>query len=729
MKLEKLYIAAALVGGLSLPGQTAEAALNVNDYCDVKIAAPAGVKEMTPLSDGISYAAISDDGERIESYSYKTGKKTGVLFDLKGVKGTVKIDDFEGYTISDNGKKILLWTDSNKIYRYSFTAEYYVYDTFRSTLAKVSDGGPQRCATISHDGRLVAYVRDNNIFISNIELGTDNAITKDGKINEVIYGAPDWGYEEEFGILNTICWSGDDNMLAFMRFDESKVPTYTFDNYRSFCQDDPLGDPYPESYSYKYPLAGYPNSIVELRTYDLISRVTKTMDLGVDETDYLPYTGFDKSGERLMAMKLNRDQNHLEVFAVNPKSTVARKLIDERSEAWLSPAAYQMVSFDKQSFLIGSERSGWRHLYEYDYNGNLLRQVTKGEWNVTDCYGRDPKTGNIFIQTTYLSPIDRNVAVVDRNGSFKLLHNEAGFETAAFSADFQYYLRNWSSAKVPNQYTIWTTGGKMLAEVEMNREYAAKYADAPKMEFTKVKNAAGEDMYAYIIKPLEYKEGQKYPLMMYQYNGPDSQEVQNRWRMEGIFYIASEGYVVAAVDGRGTGNRSREWANAVYMKLGRYETDDQIAGAREIGNMPYIDRNRTACFGWSYGGYMTLMELTADNTPFKCGVSMAPVTDWLWYDSIYTERYMRTPQQNESGYNAASAMNRTERLNMPLLIMSGTSDDNVHFYNTLKYTSKLNFEGKMFDMMAFTGFEHSLRMCNARVQLFRKVVKFLDTNL
>lgn len=727
MKTSCLFVGLALVGLSTLSVSGAE--LNVNDYCDVKISAPAKVKDMRPLKDGLSYAAVSDDGQRIEIFSYKTGKKTGVLFDLKEVKGDLKIDDFEGYKLSDNGKKILLWNNSTQIYRYSFTADYYVYDTFRSTIARVSEGGPQRCATMSHDGRLVAYVRDNNVFISNIEMGTDNQITTDGKVNEIIYGAPDWGYEEEFGLQNTIHWSGDDNLLAFMRFDESKVPTYTFDNYRSFCQSDPIGDPYPESYAYKYPLAGYPNSVVEVRTYDVVSRLTKTMDLSIGETDYIPYLGFDASGERLMAMKLNRDQNHLELFSVNPKSTVARKLLDEKSEAWLSPAAYQMVSFGKDFFLIGSERSGWRHMYEYDYNGTLRRQVTKGEFNVTACYGANPKTGDIYVQTTAISPMDRNVAVVDKKGTMKLLHNEPGFESASFSSNFEYYLRNWSSATVPPQFTIWMSGGKKLAEVEMNREYAAKYADAPKMEFTKVKNAAGEEMYAYIIKPLGFKEGEKYPLMMYQYNGPDSQEVQNRWRMEGIFYIASQGYVVAAVDGRGTGNRSRAWANAVYMQLGKYETADQIAGAREIGSLPYIDSNRTACFGWSYGGYMTLMELTAENTPFKAGVSMAPVTDWKWYDSIYTERYMRTPQQNEAGYKTASAMERTERLEVPLLIMSGTSDDNVHFYNTLKYTSKLNFEGKLFDMMAYTGFEHSLRMCNARPQLFRKLLKFLDENV
>ncbi len=727
MKSSPLHI--ALLSAVISSAGCYAAELTVDDYCDVKIAAPASVKDMLPLADGVSYAAVSDDGKSIETFSYRTGKKTGVLFDINAVKGDVRIDDFDGYCLSDNGRKILLWNNSKQIYRHSFTADYYVYDTMRSTMKAVSEAGGERCATMSHDGRLVAYVVDNNLHIANMEMGTDLAVTEDGKVNEVIYGAPDWGYEEEFGIVNTIHWSGDDNMVAFLRFNESKVPTYTFDNYRSFCNDDPTGDPYPESYAYKYPLAGYPNSIVEVRTYDLVSRLTKTMDLGLAESDYVPYLSFDHSGERLMAMKLNRDQNHLTLYSVNPKSTVAKKLLEEKSEAWLSPAAYQMVSFGKDSFLIGSERSGWRHIYEYDYNGTLRRQVTKGDFNVTACYGTSPKTGDIFVQTTYLSPIDRNVVAVDRKGNMRLLHDMPGTESASFSANFEYYLRNWSSASVPPQYTVWTTGGKKLAEVEMNREYAARYADVPKMEFTKVRNAVGEEMDAFIIKPRGFTEGTKYPLLMYQYNGPDSQEVLNRWKMDGLYYIASQGYVVATVDGRGTGNRSRAWANAVYMNLGELETADQIAGAKEISRLPFIDYDRIACFGWSYGGYMTLMELTAENTPFKAGVSMAPVTDWRWYDSIYTERYMRTPAQNESGYERSSAMNRTSNLNVPLLIMSGTSDDNVHFYNTLKFTSKLNFEGKLFDMMAYTGFEHSLRMCNARAQLYRKVVKFLDTNV
>lgn len=727
MRLAPLYAAM----GLLLTGSAAISAapLTVDDYCDLKQAAPARVKDMLPLSDGSSYAAVSDDGDRIETFSYKTGKKTGVLFDVNAIKGSVKIDSFNGYTISDNGKKILLWTDSHQIYRHSFTAQYYVYDIMRGTMKAVSENGAQRCATMSHDGRLVAYVRDNNIHIANLELGTDNRITDDGAVNSIIYGAPDWGYEEEFGVENTICWSGDDNLLAFVRFDESNVPTYTFDNYRSFCDDDPTGDPYPESYAYKYPLAGYPNSVVEVRTYDLENRLTKTMDLGLKETDYVPLLQFDASGERLMAMTLNRDQNHLQLYSVNPKSTVARRLLEERSDAWLAPEAYQMIRFEKDGFMMASDRSGWRHMYEYDYNGTLRRQLTSGEFNVTACYGRNTRTGDVYLQTTVISPIDRTVVAVDKKGKMRMLHGEAGFESASFSSDFAYYLRSWSSASVPPQYTVWTSGGKLIAEVEMNREYAAKYADAPKMEFLKVKNAAGEEMHACIVKPADFDPSRSYPLMMYQYNGPDSQLVQNKWRMEGIFYVASQGYIVATVDGRGTGYRSRAWAHSVYKHLGEYETADQIAGAKEIATLPYVDADRMACFGWSYGGYMTLMELTDPACPFKCGVSMAPVTDWKWYDSIYTERYMLTPQQNESGYRAASAMERTGRLDCPLLIMSGTSDDNVHFYNTLKYTSKLNFEGKLFDMMAYTGFEHSLPMCNARTQLFRKLVSFLDARL
>lgn len=704
------------------------APLTIDDYCDVEISAPAGVKEMIPMADGESYSCISDDGNSIEVFSYKTGKKTSTIFSISAVKGDLKISEFDGYRISDNGKVILLWNDSEKIYRHTFRAEYYVYDVMRQTLKRVSSGGAQQGAVLSHDGRSVAYQRDNNIYISNLDYGTDNPVTTDGQRNKIINGTPDWGYEEEFGIINTIRWSADDNTLAYIRFDESNVPAYSFDNYRSFCDSDPLGDPYPEAYTYKYPLAGYPNSIVSVHAYDLNSKSTKKMDLPIGETDYVPSMEFDGRGENLMVMVLNREQNHLDLYRVNPGSTVARRVLSQTSKAWLSPQAYQMVDYEKDTFVIGSEESGYRHIYLYDYNGNLQRQLTKGDFNVTEYYGHDAKRGLYYVQTTSLGAVNRNVAAVDGK-SLRLLHNVEGTESAWFSRNFDYYLRSYSNTLTPPVYEIYTSGGKKILTVEDNAEYARKYAGAPKMELTKVKNAIGEEMNGYIIFPADFDASRKYPLMMYQYNGPDSQIVLNKWQMDGGYYIASQGYIVAAVDGRGTGNRSREWANAVYCNLGEFETADQLAGAKEIAALPYVDAERMACFGWSYGGYMTLMELTAPGNPFKCGVSMAPVTDWRWYDSIYTERYMRTPQQNSSGYDRASAMNRTESLKGRLLIMSGTSDDNVHYYNTLKFSSKLNYEGKIFDMMSFTGFEHSLRMCNARARLYAKVADFLNTNL
>jgi dipeptidyl-peptidase-4 len=704
------------------------APLTIDDYCSPELTAPAGVKEMRPLNDGESFAAISDDGKAIGVYSYKTGEKVSTLFSIDGVKGDVRIDSFDGYELSANEKKILLWTNSQKIYRYSFTADYYVYDILRSTLARVSDGGPQRGATISHDGRMVAYQRDNNLFISNIDYKSDKAITTDGKVNEIIYGTPDWAYEEEFGMINSIRWSADDNTLAFIRFDESRVPVYSFDEYRSYCDADPLGDMYPTAYSYKYPLAGYPNSSVEVYAYNVDNRTTKKMDLPV-EGAYVPCMEFDGEGTNLMVMLLNRDQNSLQLYKVNPGSTVAHLVLSEKSEAWLSPSAYQMVRYYPKSFVIGSERSGYRHLYEYDYNGNMLRQLTKGDWNVTNYYGRDPKTGLHYVQTTQNGPINRNVASVDSKGNVNMLNKAEGTESASFSKNFAYYLRRYSSATVPPQYTVCNSKGKVLKTLETNEAYAAKYSAAPRMEFLKVKNAVGEEMDAYIIKPADFDPSRSYPLMMYQYNGPDSQQVLNAWKMDGIYYIASQGYIVAAVDGRGTGNRSREWATSVYCHLGEYETADQLAGAAYFASLPYVDADRTSCFGWSYGGYMTLMELSSPDCRFKAGVAMAPVTDWRFYDSIYTERYMLTPQQNESGYNKASALEKTENVNARLLIMSGTSDDNVHFYNTLKYASKMNYEGKVFDMMALAGFEHSLRMGNARTQLYRKIVDFLDSRL
>lgn len=730
MNTKNLISAAAGIGlaAAALSASASGLTERADFFCNLALTTPEGVKEMTALADGVSYAAVAPGGRAIYTYSYKSGEKTGVLFDLESVKGDVKIDSFDGFKISANERKILLWNNKTQIYRNSFTAEYYVYDIMRSTLARVSDGGAQRGATLSHDGRMVAYVRDNNIFISNLDYKTDKAITSDGKINQVINGLPDWAYEEEFGMDTAMRWSPDDATLAYIRFDESKVPVYSFDQYKSYCEEDPLSDIYPESYSYKYPLAGYPNSVVEVFAYNLDNRTTKKMDLPIGE-DYVPSMEFDGAGSNLMVMVLNRDQNNLQLYRVNPGSTVAHLVLTEKSDAWLSPAAYGMVSYDEKSFVIGSERSGYRHLYEYDYSGNLLRSVTSGNWNVTAYYGRNPKTGVAYIQTTQLGAINRNVASVDNKGNVKMLNAVEGTESAAFSTDFSYFLRKYSSATVPPRYSICNASGKELKVVEDNAEYAARYSAVPKMEFMKLRNAVGEEMDAMMIKPVGFDASKKYPLVVYQYNGPDSQLVLNSWKMDGTYLFADQGYVVVSMDGRGTGNRSRAWSTAVYLNLGEFETADQLAGVNELAALPYIDETRMACFGWSYGGYMTLMELTDSSSRFKAGVAMAPVSDWRFYDSIYTERYMSTPGANERGYNRSSALGRTQNLKGRLLIMSGTSDDNVHFYNTLKFASKANYEGKVFDMMALAGFEHSLRMCNARTMLYSKIVDFLDTHV
>ena len=722
--LRNILLSAALTSGVAVSYAT----LTPEQYCDPKITAVPGIKDIHPMADGESYSAMNDEGTIIELFSYKTGKKTGTVMDVNSIKGDLKIDSFEGYTMSENEKKILLWRDSKKVYRYSFFAEYYVYDISRQTLKRVSTGGPQRGAVLSHDGRMVAYMRDNNIFISNLDYETDNAITKDGKVGEIINGIPDWGYEEEFGILNTIRFSADDNTLAFIRFDESKVPVYKFDNYRSYCDEDPDGDLYPAQYSYKYPLAGYATAVVKVLAYDINNKTTKIMDLPMEEADYIPSLEFDGRGEKLMVMVVNHDQNRLRLYVANPGSTVCKMILEETSAAWLNPEAYQMVDYASDSFIIGSERSGYRHLYKYDYSGNLQKQVTSGDFNVTAYYGSDSRLGRTYFQCTKLGAINRNVAYADKTG-ITLLANQPGWETASFSKGAKYYVRSYSNASTPTQYTVYNFKGSKVCDLNLNQEYASTYSSAPKREFMKVPNAAGEEMDGCIIKPADFDASKRYPVLMYQYNGPGSQEVQNRWKMDGLYYIASQGYLVVTVDGRGTGFRDRKWCDAVYKNLGKYETLDQIAGAKWMASQTYVDAEKLACFGWSYGGYMTLMELSEPGNPFKAGVSMAPVVDWRMYDAIYTERFMLTPGQNPEGYRNSSALLRSENMNKKLLIMSGSSDDNVHYYNTLKYTSKLGKEGTLCDMMTWTGFDHSLRECNARTVLYRKVVEFLNKNL
>lgn len=721
-----LAIAGMAVGNIDARTSTP---LTAADYCTIKLNSPATIKEMTPMTDGEHYLCIGNDGKSIEKYSYKTGKKVSTVFDVNTIKGDVKINEFDGYSVSDNGRMLLLWNDSESIYRYSFRAQYYVYDIGRGTLRKVSaNQGKQRGAVISHDGTMVAFMRDNNLFITNLDFNNEVQITKDGAEGKIIHGIPDWGYEEEFGIINTMRWAPDDSSLSYITFNESEVPTYHFDIYSGYCDPIPEYDRYPGEYVYKYPLAGDNNSVVKASTYHIDSRVTKVMDIPMADTDYIPSMEYGGSADRLMIMVLNRDQNRLKLYSVNPKSTVAKMILEETSQAWLSPAAYQMVDYKANNFVIGSDRSGYRHLYLYDYNGKLLKQLTSGQYYVTSYYGYNAATRQYLCQTTSEGSSQRNVAAVTAAGGLKLLNPGKGWESAAFSSNCQYYVRTYSNASTPTQYTLHSLKGK-IADLELNADYAARYAGIPQKEFMQVTNAEGNMMDAYIIKPLNFDPSKKYPLLMYQYNGPESQEVRNRWGVDGLTYIASQGYVVACVDGRGTGFRSRQWSDCVYKHLGEYETADQIAGANYFATLPYIDTQRMACFGWSYGGYMTLMELTDAKSPFKAGVSMAPVTDWRFYDSIYTERYMLTPRQNESGYDKASALERTPDLKAKLLIMSGTSDDNVHFYNTLKYTSKLTSEGTLYDMMAWTNFEHSLRMCNAREMLYRKVLDFLNTNL
>lgn len=706
----------------------ASGALTAADYCDIRLNAPKSIKEMTPMPDGETYLCVGEEGKTIDAYSYRTGKKTSTVFDVATVKGEVKISEFEGFEVSDNGKYLLLYNDSEGIYRYSFRAEYYVFDIMRGTMKRVSTGGKQRAATLSHDGTRVAFQRDNNIYLVNLDYGTELQVTKDGALNSLINGTPDWAYEEEFGILNTMRFSPDDLLLAFMTSDESQVPLYNFDIYSGYCNPQPQYEMRPGEFSYKYPLPGENNSVVSVKVFNIDTRITKTMDIPMAATDYVPSIEFGGTSDRLMVMVLNRDQNDLKLYNVNPGSTVARLVLSETSGAWLSPSAYRMVDYGADSFVIGSDRSGWRHLYQYDYSGNLRRPLTSGDFYVTDYYGADA-AGNYYVQCTKEGASERNVARISaKGGAMTLLHPGKGWESASFSKGMKYYVRTYSDAVTPPQYTLWSSTAK-IADLELNADYASRYASAPRKEFLKVKNALGEDMDAYVIKPANFDASRRYPLVMTQYNGPESQEVKNRWTIDGMTYLASEGYVVACVDGRGTGFRGRAWSDVVYKQLGRYETEDQIAGAKYFASLPYVDASRTGCFGWSYGGYMSLLELSADNSPFACGVAMAPVTDWRFYDSIYTERYMLTPQQNSEGYEVASTLSKTGGLNARLLIMSGTSDDNVHFFNTLKYTSKLTSEGKIFDMMAWTGFDHSLRMCNARTQLYRKVLDFFNTNM
>lgn len=710
--------------------------LTLPDITSGKFAAKI-VNGINPIEGTDTYARISQDGERVVCCSFKTGKELSVLFDVKNTMGC-KIDGFDDYVLSPDGKRMLIQTKTERIYRRSFKADFYIYNIESRRLDRLSDGDKQQIPTWSPDGQQVAFVRGGNIFL--VKLLYDNAeiqVTKDGKFNEVINGLPDWVNEEEFGFNSALTFNADGTMICWIRYDESKVKTYSLEMYKGMKPAKEEYDTYPGFYSYKYPKAGEDNSTVSAWSYDIKSHKINRLQVPLDADGYMPRIKPTNDPMRIVVYTMNRHQDDLCLYAVNPRSTVAQLIIKEHVDKYVREEAMEGVKFVGDKILLPSDRSGYTKLYIYNMNGQLQRTIGDGNYDITSVYGYDPKTGDVYYQAAALGATDRQVYVTHKNGKTVRLTDREGWNTAFFSGDFQYFVNTWSDYNTPYVFTTRTREGKLINTIEDNKAVKQLVSDYGfcKREPFSFTTSEGVVLNGWMVKPKDFDANKKYPVIMHQYSGPGSQQVTNSWSagsmgQGGAFdsYLAQEGFIVVSVDGRGTGGRGSEFEKCTYLNLGNLESKDQVETALYVGSLPYVDKDRIGIWGWSYGGFNTLMSMSEGRGVFRAGVAIAPPTNWKYYDSVYTERYMRTPKENPDGY-ATNPIERAPKLHGALLICHGTADDNVHPQNTYEYSEALVQADKDFRELFYTNRNHSIFGGNTRNHLLRQVAQFFKTEL
>lgn len=710
--------------------------LTLPDITSGKFAAKT-VNGINPIEGTDTYARISQDGERVVCCSFKTGKELSVLFDVKNTMGC-KIDGFDDYVLSPDGKRMLIQTKTERIYRRSFKADFYIYNIESRRLDRLSDGDKQQIPTWSPDGQQVAFVRGGNIFL--VKLLYDNAeiqVTKDGKFNEVINGLPDWVNEEEFSFNSALTFNADGTMICWLRYDESKVKTYSLEMYKGMKPAKEEYAAYPGSYSYKYPKAGEDNSTVSAWSYDIKSHKINRLQVPLDADGYMPRIKPTNDPMRIVVYTMNRHQDDLCLYAVNPRSTVAQLIIKEHVDKYVREEAMEGVKFVGDKILLPSDRSGYTKLYIYNMNGQLQRTIGDGNYDITSVYGYDPKTGDVYYQAAALGATDRQVYVTHKNGKTVRLTDREGWNTAFFSGDFQYFVNTWSDYNTPYVFTTRTREGKLINTIEDNKAVKQLVSDYGfcKREPFSFTTSEGVVLNGWMVKPKDFDANKKYPVIMHQYSGPGSQQVTNSWSagsmgQGGAFdsYLAQEGFIVVSVDGRGTGGRGSEFEKCTYLNLGNLESKDQVETALYVGSLPYVDKDRIGIWGWSYGGFNTLMSMSEGRGVFRAGVAIAPPTNWKYYDSVYTERYMRTPKENPDGY-ATNPIERASKLHGALLICHGTADDNVHPQNTYEYSEALVQADKDFRELFYTNRNHSIFGGNTRNHLLRQVAQFFKTEL
>ncbi len=729
MNLSRIAIALTLLAGSMISASAA----NVADFKGMEKYIggeryPKAPRPYNYMPDGTSYLELSSDRKSIVKLDTKTGQPIETMLSVDNTR-EAKIDRIGGFSLSPDGGRILIYLNPRSIYRRSFDAEYYVYEIRSRLLKPLSTEHPRQQAPLfSPDGRMIAFVADNNIYLKKLEYWTELAVTTDGKKNSIINGVPDWTYEEEFSTASSMTWAPDNLTLCYLKYNETDVPLYSFPLYEGACRPMTQYALYPGEFTYKYPVAGQTNSKVTVHSYDVETRKTKTVDLPDSRIEYIPRITYAFSPDRLIVTTLNRAQTRMELYSVNPKSTVVKSMLVEEYNAWLAPATYEDIKYYPEFFVITSSRSGYDHLYQYSYTGSLMQQITSGDYDVTAYYGYDATRACHYYQSASSGAINRVVSRIDKKGKITDLTPADGWATATFSPAMNYYTIRYSTAVKPPVYTLYNSSDKVVKVLEDNSAYASKFASEPKKEFFTMQSD-GNKLNGYMIKPADFNASRKYPVIMYQYSGPGSQEATNQWNINWTYYFASQGYIIMCVDGRGTGGRGRAFMDVVYKNLGHYESIDQVAAARYAASLPYVDGNRIGIHGWSYGGYETIMAVSQENAPYAAGVSVAPVTDWRYYDTVYAERYMLTPQENEEGYKTSSPITYVSDVNCPLLIMTGTADDNVHFFNTVQYVSNMQAAGTWCDLLIFPNMNHSINGCNSYAVVMARMLNYFDTHL
>lgn len=708
--MRKFFISLCLFGTLTFSGQEITLDKIYSGYYRSN-----GIAGIASLKNGENYVVIEPSG--IAKYSYKTSEKVGNIVD----------GSFESYIFSDDESKILLLKESEPIYRHSFLGKFDVKDLKSGIVISLNNGNFIQEPTFSPDGSKVAFIADNNLYYQDLNSQKITKITSDGQKNAILNGLADWVYEEEFGHARQYEWTKNSDAIVFIKSDESAVPEMYIPIYNKQL--------YPSEMRFKYPKAGETNSTVSAQLYRLDNGKVIALDLSGFKNYYLPNVFRTAKADEIFLISSERTQNASDVLKVNTKTGKVTRLFTETDEKWVDTDNVTLEFLEDNSFIWGSDRDGYRHLYWYSADGKLKRQITKGNWEVTDYYGYNPKTKEVLVQTTEKGSINKVVSRINiQNGKSVIISNPEGNNRANFSGNYQYFIETSSTATRPFTYVLKDGNGKKVKELQNNDQLLQKLKadNMVTREFFTIPNEAGDQMNAWVMKPKNFDPNKKYPLFMFQYSGPGSQSVSNSWDGgNGLWFnhLVQQGYIVACVDGRGTGYKGTKYKKTTYLNLGKYETEDQITAAKWFGKQSYIDADRIGIFGWSFGGYMASLALTKGADVFKMGIAVAPVTNWRYYDTVYTERFLRTPQENPKGYDENSPTEFAKLMKGKFLLIHGTADDNVHFQNSLELSEALIQNKKQFEFMAYPDKNHGIFGGNTRPQLYQKMTDFILQNL